>query len=418
VIIDGHAHLVAPESLYASLSMLRSSAGAYPNPMPVSDEALAASAASNVKIMDGVCTDANLAPAIAANHSAKPASSAVSRAAKRQRGKTGMARLVIGFGTSHSPMLVTDAPLWEERAISDHSNPELYDVEGNHCTYDELLRSGRSYESECQPEYLGQQERKIQTALDRLAADLKEARPDVVLIVGDDQHELFDSGNFPAISMFYGQTAPTHRWDAARTGNQRFLKMVSEGYMMDRRHELPCDGEFALDLIGRMIHAGIDLGASSKVSDPEKHGFGHAYGFVCKRLMASLQAPIIPILLNTYYPPNQPTPARCYAIGEALRSAIEASGLDRRVAVVASGGLSHFVTNEPLDTRVLNALRSGDGAQLCNLPEKLLKSGSSEIRNWIMVAGVFRNAPVNWAEYVPVYRTPAGTGVGVGFARW
>ena len=55
-----------------------------------------------------------------------------------------MARLVIGLGTSHSPMLVTDASLWEERAISDHTNPELYDVDGNHRTYDELLRSGKT----------------------------------------------------------------------------------------------------------------------------------------------------------------------------------------------------------------------------------------------------------------------------------
>ena len=329
-----------------------------------------------------------------------------------------MAQLVIGLGTSHSPMLVTDASLWAERAISDHTNPELYDVDGNHRTYDELLRSGKTYESECRLEYLRQQERQIQAALDRLAADLRKARPDVVLIVGDDQHELFDSGNLPAIGIFYGQTATTHSWGAARTGNQRFLDVVSEGYMMDRRHELPCDAEFALDLIGRLIHAGIDLGASSKVSEPDTHGLGHAYGFVFKRLMATLQAPIIPILLNTYYPPNQPTPARCYAIGNALRSAIEASALERRVAVVASGGLSHFVTNKSLDTRVLNALRSGDGAELCNLPEKLLKSGSSEIRNWIMVAGVFKSIPMNWAEYVPVYRTPAGTGVGLGFARW
>ena len=41
-----------------------------------------------------------------------------------------MARLVIGLGTSHSPMVVTDAPMWEQRAIADHTNPELYDIAG------------------------------------------------------------------------------------------------------------------------------------------------------------------------------------------------------------------------------------------------------------------------------------------------
>lgn len=329
-----------------------------------------------------------------------------------------MARLVIGLGTSHSPMVATDAPMWEARAISDRTSQELYDLDGNHCTYDELLRSGKNRERECRPQHLAEQDHEVQSALDRLAADLQEARPEVVLIVGDDQHELFDLGNNPAISIFYGRAAITRSWGTAAINDRGFLKVLSERYMTDRHHELPCDSEFALDLIDRLIHSGIDLGASSKVSDPGAQGFGHAFGFVFKRLMVNIQAPIVPILLNTYYPPNQPTPSRCYAIGQAVRSAIEDSTLERRVAVVASGGLSHFVTNEPLDTRVLNALRSGSGAELCSLPEKLLQSGSSEIRNWIMVAGVFNKTPVKWAEYVPVYRTPAGTGVGLAFARW
>jgi 3-O-methylgallate 3,4-dioxygenase len=312
----------------------------------------------------------------------------------------------------------TEAPLWKERAVSDHTNPELYDLEGNHCTYEELLRSGRTYETECHPEHLAKQDREVQTALDRLAADLQEARPDIVLIVGDDQQELFDLGNNPAIAIFTVKPRVLAVGALAASGNRGYLQVLSESYMMDRRHELPCDSEFALDLIRRLIHAGVDLGTSSQVSDPDKHGFGHAYGFVFKRLMANLRSPIIPILLNTYYPPNQPTPPRCYAIGEALCAAIESSALERRVAVVASGGLSHFVTNEPLDRRVLKTLRSGDGTQLCSIPEKLLQSGSSEIRNWIVVAGIFKSKPVSWAEYVPVYRTPAGTGVGLGFARW
>jgi Catalytic LigB subunit of aromatic ring-opening dioxygenase len=329
-----------------------------------------------------------------------------------------MARLVIGLGTSHSPMVATAAPMWEERAISDHASQELYDLDGNHCTYQELLRSGKNRESECRPKHLAEQEHEVQSALDRLATDLREAQPDVVLIVGDDQHELFDLGNNPAISIYYGRAAITRSWGTAASNQRGFLKVLSEGYMTDRHHELPCDSEFALDLIDRLVHAGIDLGASSKVSNPDAQGFGHAYGFVFKRLMVGIKVPIVPILLNTYYPPNQPTPARCYAIGQALRTTIEASMLKRRVAVVASGGLSHFVTNEPLDIRLLNALRAGSGAELCSIPEKLLQSGSSEIRNWIVVAGVFDQTPVKWVEYVPVYRTPAGTGVGLAFARW
>ncbi|HVN28390.1 MAG TPA: hypothetical protein VMT64_07885, partial [Candidatus Binataceae bacterium] len=110
-----------------------------------------------------------------------------------------MAQLVIGIGTSHSPLCATDAPMWEQRAISDRSNPELYDLDGELRSYDDLARINRSYEREASIEHLTRQSHQVQAALDRLADELAAARPDVVLIVGDDQHELFDAGNLPAL---------------------------------------------------------------------------------------------------------------------------------------------------------------------------------------------------------------------------
>ncbi len=329
-----------------------------------------------------------------------------------------MAQLVLGLGTSHSPLVATEARMWEQRAISDRSNPELYDLDGIHRTYDELAQTGRSYAREASLEHLMEQSRRVQAALDRLAADLTAARPDVVLIVGDDQHELFDAGNLPAVSIFYGDQAVTHTFGQRRIGDPEFMKVLSKAYAMDEHHEFECDGEFARALIEHLIDEGVDIGASVKVSDPETHGFGHAYGFIVTRLMQKLDARIVPVMLNTYYPPNQPTPARCYTIGRAIRAAIDASKLNRRVAVVASGGLSHFVTNEELDHRVIDALKAGDSSALSRLPVNLLKSGSSEIRNWIAVAGILDGIKTTWVEYVPVYRTPAGTGVGLAFARW
>ena len=308
--------------------------------------------------------------------------------------------------------------MWEQRAISDRSNPELYDLDGELRSYDDLARINRSYEREASPAHLAEQSRAVQLALDRLSDDLTAARPDVVLIVGDDQHELFDAGNLPAFSIFYGDKATTHTFGARRIGDPEFMRVLSKAYAMDEHHEFDCDGDFARGLIEHLIESGIDVGASAKVSSPDSRGFGHAYGFVMTRLMTKLRARIVPVMLNTYYPPNQPTPARCYAIGRAFRAAIDASPLKRRVAVIASGGLSHFVTNEPLDHRIINALESGDATELCRLPVKLLKSGSSEIRNWITVAGILEGVKTTWLEYVPVYRTPAGTGIGLAFARW
>ena len=74
-----------------------------------------------------------------------------------------------------------------------------------------------------------------------------------------------------------------------------------------------------------------------------------AFGYVYNRLMTGATIPTVPVMLNTYYPPNQPTPKRCYNLGQALRGAIESWPKDIRVGILASGGLSHFVVDEELD---------------------------------------------------------------------
>jgi 3-O-methylgallate 3,4-dioxygenase len=48
----------------------------------------------------------------------------------------------------------------------------------------------------------------------------------------------------------------------------------------------------------------------------------------------------------------------------------------------------------------------------------LLNAGSSEIRNWIAVSAACTHLKLAWDEYIPVYRTVAGTGCGLGFACW
>jgi Catalytic LigB subunit of aromatic ring-opening dioxygenase len=156
----------------------------------------------------------------------------------------------------------------------------------------------------------------------------------------------------------------------------------------------------------------------SKVEEKGTAGFGHAYGFVVKRLFRERRIPIIPVLLNTYYPPNVPSARRVLAMGRALADALKAAPQDLRVAVVASGGLSHFVVDEELDRRILGAFAEGDFETLAATPREALNSGSSEILNWIMTAGVMGKNRLAWQTYEPLYRTPAGTGVGAAFVLW
>ncbi|MGH7932087.1 MAG: hypothetical protein ACREQN_02860, partial [Candidatus Binataceae bacterium] len=265
-----------------------------------------------------------------------------------------MAKVVLGLGTSHSPLVVTNASMWEARAASDRHATDLIDRDGRIRTYAEIASTaGDRYMRAATLEHFREQSAAVQRALDRLAAEMEQARPDVVAIVGDDHHELYSPASMPAIAIHYGNKVVTYKYPERPGVDPSFMRAMSAGYAMDRHHEFDCDAGLAREIIERMVAGGVDVSASAEVPEPEKAGFGHAFGFVVTRLMARWRVPIIPISLNTYYPPNQPTPSRCYDMGIALRAAIEASGANARVAIVASGGLSHFVTNEELDGVVL-----------------------------------------------------------------
>jgi 3-O-methylgallate 3,4-dioxygenase len=151
---------------------------------------------------------------------------------------------------------------------------------------------------------------------------------------------------------------------------------------------------------------------------PEGQGEGHAIGFVRQRVMPEKAVPIVPILINTFFPPNQPRPQRCYEFGRAIRRAIESWDQAARVAIIASGGLSHFTVDEDLDRSFLDALRRKDPATITAVPLAKLNAGNSEIRNWIALAGAVEALNLGWCDYIPGYRTQAGTGTGIAFAAW
>ena len=329
-----------------------------------------------------------------------------------------MARIVLGIGSSHTPLLTLPAEEWAHRAAADYANPQLNLSDGRFVTYGELQAEvGDRYEGVVSVEALQRKADLCQAALERLADALEAAAPDVVVIVGDDQEELFSAANQPAIAVFYGDEVVTSDKFGAED-LPGWMRTVGEGYMMDEVHVLPGAPQLALEMIQGLLDRDVDVAASARVEDATKAGFGHAYGFIVNRLFRGRRIPVLPVLLNTYYPPNVPSASRCHAIGRALKGAIEASTADLRVAIIASGGLSHFVVDESLDRRVIEGLQDGHEEALRSIPRGALNSGSSEILNWVLAAGAVGGLPLSWCEYQPIYRTPAGTGIGVAFAIW
>lgn len=214
--------------------------------------------------------------------------------------------------------------------------------------------------------------------------------------------------------MFHGERFVLEHLDTLH--QHPFGAMIRDGYAMSGSRSFLGHPALARAIIDGFMAGDVDV-TSSKV-EPPNSGFGHAYGFVMERLLNGTALPAVPILLNTFYPPNQPSPQRCVRFGEVLRTAIEDCELPLRVALVASGGLSHFVVNEQLDRTVLDAICANDKETLVDLPPKLLNAGSSEIRNWLTVAGAMRGRRVSMCEYVPGVRSESGTGVGMAFLAW
>jgi 3-O-methylgallate 3,4-dioxygenase len=128
----------------------------------------------------------------------------------------------------------------------------------------------------------------------------------------------------------------------------------------------------------------------------------------------------VPVIVNANVPPNSPTPARLLALGHAIGRAIGNWSGAARVALIASGGLSHFVIDEEIDRRVIAAMERGDESALAAIPENLFQAGTGEIKNWLPVVGAMREAgrAFHLVDYVPCYRSEAGTGTAMGFAYW
>ena len=319
-----------------------------------------------------------------------------------------MAEVTLGIGTSHSPMLST--PHEALAALADLDRARLPD----------FAMKARASEAwigrELQPDVTRARHEATQAAIDRLGGVLADEGPDVVVVIGDDQNEWFSPDSQPALCIYWGDTVeslPPPLESVPPVRRLSYWGLYGDG----ANRTFPVDAALGRHLVETLTHQ-FEFDVAHVRVQPRHSPFGHAWSFVHQRLMGDRVRPIVPIMLNTYYPPNQPTPKRCYQLGRAIRQAVEAWPTRQRVAIVASGGLSHFFVDEDLDRYVLELLAKKDGDGLAALPTAKLESGNSEIRNWVAAAGALEHLAMQLVDYVPSYRSEAGSGVGMAFAFW
>jgi 3-O-methylgallate 3,4-dioxygenase len=324
-----------------------------------------------------------------------------------------MAKLVAAYGSSHSPALASPAQDMPGHARRDEMYAHHLDREGKRVTYEQLLQrapDGIDISERTTAERVAACERH----LDRLSRAIADAALDALVVVGDDQHEQYFEDNMPAFLVYCGASIANSTLDLPAGAPEYWKRARSVYHEPAAPREYPVARDLALHLV-RSIDD-FDLAYAEKLARPR--GEGHAFGFVHRRLMGERIVPIVPLVVNTYYPPNQPRPRRCFQLGRALAHAVSQFDSNQRIGIIASGGLSHFTIDEQLDATVLKACGEGDAEAFAALPLAKLNSGNSEIRNWIVMAGAAAAAGLRctWREYVPLYRTPAGTGCGMAFA--
>ena len=241
------------------------------------------------------------------------------------------------------------------------------------------------------------------SAIEQLRQKVESLRPDVLIVVGDDQHENLVDDNMPPFTIFMGA-------EAESSISLRYLKQSKS----ENRTKYNIDAKMAEALINGLMDHGFDPSYSKATR--YDGGLGHAFARVLKFLTPKADCRVIPVMVNTYYPPA-PSAKRCLLFGQTLARLIREYPSNDRVVLAASGGLSHTKIDEGLDQQFLAALKSNDTAYMSAMPSSLFREGTSEILNWIVIQGAAnRNGQV--VEYLPLYRTQTGVGCAMGFAYW
>jgi aromatic ring-opening dioxygenase catalytic subunit (LigB family) len=243
---------------------------------------------------------------------------------------------------------------------------------------------------------------RLTAAFRELGRRMNAIRPDVIIEVSPDHWVNFHLENLPAVCIGVGET---HDGPP-----EPFLKSYPH-------REMPGHPGFAAHLVASALEQGFEPSFSYRLR------LDHGFCIPLWRMELEPLPRIVPMIVNSIEPP-MPSLERCLQWGGALRAAVESYPEPLRVAVLASGGLSHSI-GEPTMGRIDEAFDhecirlfsdSNQNTLLSYLREALPKAGngSDEVRNWLVAHGAARGRGFDLVDYLPV----PSVYVGCGFASW
>lgn len=248
----------------------------------------------------------------------------------------------------------------------------------------------------------------IQGGLEAVRTSVHKTRPDVLLIIGDDQDENYTTSNLPQFSLYVGETFVTR--DPASG--------------MERAYRSP--STLSRQLAAELIEEGYDIATSDHFVDDCLVSHAHREPLEFLDLPPDIE--VLLLFVNAIHVPA-PTPRRCFDLGRRLHAVIDRLE-DATVGIYSSGGFSHFTAGYPwhdyegeftlgciaeeFDRHIVRTIRDGRGEELRALTsEDLLANGQVEFRQHLVLLGALGHASPQFFAYEPFYRAVLGMAVGL-----
>src|SRR3954466_15284291 len=176
-----------------------------------------------------------------------------------------MAKIVLGMGTSHTPMLLaSDETL--ERFVETDQKIRHRDKDGRPVTYGDLLeKADPKLAHMVAPAHLVARQNVARAAMARLRTTLAATSLDALIVMGDDQDESYKEDCRPAFAIYYGDTIRN-----SNEQHENYRARFPEWYVQNRQgffedegpRDYPVHSDLAVHLIETLMDTGFDVAAS------------------------------------------------------------------------------------------------------------------------------------------------------------